>query len=316
MADYNQLKTAIAEVIRTNGNEEITGEVLQYILLEMVGALGKDYQFAGVGSAVAEIGTPDDNRAWLLKTGHYENYGDTPIDVAENEFAVVLFNGTFAVTKVPVGRLVDDALTENGTNPVEGGAIYQALKDLGDSLKGNLADLSVEADKTVILTDTAIGINVTGCTQVEASALTLKHGSSVIASGDGKTISAIDNVNESASGVITYQLVAVIGGVQRTKEVMVDVVDPVYYGAGEAYTDITTKATARKSAVGSYIIAATAGAKMFILTPAGMTIQGMRMNGIDVPLEASTGILIDGKSYLCYQSSNAYDEGNYTIEVY
>jgi hypothetical protein len=34
--NYNELKTSIAEVIRTNGNEEITGEVLQYVLLALL----------------------------------------------------------------------------------------------------------------------------------------------------------------------------------------------------------------------------------------------------------------------------------------
>ena len=59
--NYEQLKTAIAEVIRTNGNEEITGEVLQYVLIEMVSSLGKDYQFAGIGTASTEVGEPDEN---------------------------------------------------------------------------------------------------------------------------------------------------------------------------------------------------------------------------------------------------------------
>jgi hypothetical protein len=66
--DYNQLKTDIAEVIRTNGNEEITGEVLQYILLQMVSALGKNFQFAGVGTDQTVVGTPDENMAWILRS--------------------------------------------------------------------------------------------------------------------------------------------------------------------------------------------------------------------------------------------------------
>ena len=86
--DYNQLKTDIAEVIRTNGNEEITGEVLQYILLQMVSALGKNFQFAGVGTDQTVVGTPDENMAWILRSGRYQNFG-TEFTVAENEFAVV-----------------------------------------------------------------------------------------------------------------------------------------------------------------------------------------------------------------------------------
>ena len=127
--DYNQLKTDIAEVIRTNGNEEITGEVLQYILLQMVSALGKNFQFAGVGTDQTVVGTPDENMAWILRSGTYQNFG-TEFTVAENEFAVVMWNGSFSVAKVAVGRPVDDELTEGGVNPVEGGVIAAEFAQL------------------------------------------------------------------------------------------------------------------------------------------------------------------------------------------
>jgi hypothetical protein len=127
--DYNQLKTDIAEVIRTNGNEEITGEVLQYILLQMVSALGKNFQFAGVGTDQTVVGTPDENMAWILRSGRYQNFG-TEFTVAENEFAVVTWNGSFSVAKVAVGRPVDDELTAGGVNPVEGGVIAAEFAQL------------------------------------------------------------------------------------------------------------------------------------------------------------------------------------------
>ena len=127
--DYNQLKTDIAEVIRTNGNEEITGEVLQYILLQMVSALGKNFQFAGVGTDQTVVGTPDENMAWILRSGRYQNFG-TEFTVAENEFAVVMWNGSFSVAKVAVGRPVDDELTAGGVNPVEGGVIAAEFAQL------------------------------------------------------------------------------------------------------------------------------------------------------------------------------------------
>ena len=121
--NYNELKTSIAEVIRTNGNEEITGEVMQYILLEMVSSLGKDFQFAGVGTPSTQVDEPDENKAWILGAGHYTNFG-AQFDVAENQIAVAMYNGSFDVRFISVGRPVDDSITENGQNPVEGGAIY------------------------------------------------------------------------------------------------------------------------------------------------------------------------------------------------
>ena len=593
--DYNQLKTDIAAVIRTNGNEEITGEVLQYILLLMVSALGKEFQFAGVGTSATSVGDADENLAWIVKAGHYENFG-TPFDVAENEFAVVTYDGTFSVTKVPVGRLTDNALTENGTNPVEGGVIYQefeklraagylfaglatrtstppanltekifyictqggtyanfgniqvnqglnvlmfngsvwsvqiifdildtvqegedglvASKGIFDALGnkvdkvegmglsqqsysteekaklanlptalelaelfnakqnvltfdntptegsvnpvtsdgiheaiknfitnavndlvnyytksqtynktevdvliaaikqfkilavqelpqasantmgtlylvpseepgtqnikdeyitlstsegggttyywekigtteidlsnyttfddvnaaiataledyytktetdaaiaaaiGAIVDLGLETSVKVILTDTSVAITVTGTSQIAATSLTLTRGGNQVGTGSGTLVTAIDNVNVATAGTITYLLTAVVGGVTRTKEVMVDVVDAVLYGCGTAASGITTKATARKTPAGRYNFTAAAGDNFFVLVPSGMTVHGLRMNGVDIPIEAATGIVVDDKSYLCYQSSNVYDAGNYVIEVY
>ena len=120
--NYSQLKNAIVEVIRTNGNEEITGEVLQYTLLEMVSMLGKDYQFAGVGTPLTDTTERDDNVAWILGRGTYENFGN-PFTVAVDEIAVVKYDGTFTVEKIKTGVVVDSELTLAGTNPVEGGAI-------------------------------------------------------------------------------------------------------------------------------------------------------------------------------------------------
>ena len=593
--NYNQLKTDVAAVIRTNGNEEITGEVLQYILLQMIGVLGNQFQFAGVGTAETEVGTPDENKAWLVGSGHYSNFG-TAFDVAENELGVVLYNGAFVVRKVTIGRPVDSQITPNGTNPVAGGAIaaefaqlraagylfvglalpateppaerpekifyiaaeggtyanfgatvvpmglsilkwngsawvleiiwrvdsvptelsnnlvlsggvmahlqdkvdkiegmglsqnsysnhdkakldalptaqeianaldlkqdvltwdntptegstnpttsggiYEAIKnfitkavddlvnyytkgetytraqvdqmiaaikqfnilavpvlpeasaetvgtlylvpsqepgtqnvkdeyitlskseggvvtyywecigrtevDLSNyptfdqmnaaiaaalaayytsaqidtliaTLTGNLADIEVVVDKDTILTDTAVTINIVGRSQMTAESLVISRGGVTIASGTGKAVTGQENVDAPVSGTLTYLLTAVIGGVTRTKEVVVEVMDAVYYGAGTQATDITTKATARRSAEGRYSIVAAQDDYFFILVPQGMTIQGMKMSGLDIPVETPTGVIIDGLTYLCYQSSNQYDAGSYTIEVY
>ena len=594
--DYNQLKTDIAEVIRTNGNEEITGEVLQYILLQMVSALGKNFQFAGVGTDQTVVGTPDENMAWILRSGRYQNFG-TEFTVAENEFAVVTWNGSFSVAKVAVGRPVDDELTAGGVNPVEGGVvaaefaqlraagylfaglantgseppavrtekifyicaeggvytnfnaiavpqgisilkwngsawvlevlwrvddeatdnshnlvksggvkaqldgkvdkevgkglsdenytagektklndlptalelmnllslkqdnltfdnaptegssnpvtsagIHEAIKnfitkavndllyyytksetytktevdnliaaikqfnilavpvlpvpsadtmgtlylvpaedqseptnvkdeyitlskteggtttyswekigtteiDLSNyptfddmnaaiatalagyytkseidsitaELEGRLAVVSIAADKSVILTNTSSQIVLTACTGVAATILTIERGGVTVGSGTGTLLVVSETVGIPAAGVLTYTLTAVIGGVTRTKTVTVDVKDAVYFGAGQDSTDIVTKATARMTPAGRYNITAADGDYIFILVPMGMTVNGVEMSGINIPMEVPTGVIVDGVQYLCYKSSNQYDAGTYIINVY
>jgi hypothetical protein len=123
-------------------------------------------------------------------------------------------------------------------------------------------------------------------------------------------------VNIQTAGTLTYVLTAVIGGVERTQEFTIDVVDAVYYGAGTQATDITTKTTARKTPAGRYTMVAAQGDNFFVLVPSGMSIQGMRMNGLDLPVEPATGVVVDDKTYLCYKSSNAYEAGTYVVEMY
>ena len=593
--NYQNLKQTIAEVIRTNGNEEITGEVLQYILLEMVTSLGEAYQFAGVGTSETEVGTPDENKAWIIGAGNYSNFGTT-FTVAENEIGIVLYNGTFIVRKITTGRPVDSEITPDGHNPVEGGAvaaefaqlraagylfvglattateppaerpekifyicsqggtytnfgalvvpmgisflkwngsawvlevlwrvddaptelstnlvlsggvmahmqnkvdkidgmglsqnsfsnhdklkldelptaqelasaldlkqdvlhfdnqptdgsvnpvtsdgIYESIKDfitkavddlinyytksqvytktevenLIAAIKqfnilavpvlpeasaetvgtlylvpsenpgtgnvkdewitlsitegghttyywecigrteidlsnyptfdemntaiataltdyytktqidtkiaeavGKVADISIVADKEVILTNNAVTIGITARSQVTADTLTITRGGYLVATGSGKVLLATDTINTDTVGSLTYLLTAVIGGVERTTEVVVTVVDPVYYGAGATAADIQTPATAHRTPVGRYTITATADDYLFVLVPQGMSVNGMRMSGIDVPLEVPTGVIVGTKQYLCYQSSNQYDAGTYVIEVY
>ena len=47
---YDQIKESIKAVIKENGNYEITGNVLQTVLLSMVDTLGPEYQFLGIAT--------------------------------------------------------------------------------------------------------------------------------------------------------------------------------------------------------------------------------------------------------------------------
>lgn len=76
MANYATLKTAVQNVVKTNGAQEITGANLQTVLLSIINSLGADYQFAGVGTPSTSTGTPDENVFYLLGAGTYANFGN------------------------------------------------------------------------------------------------------------------------------------------------------------------------------------------------------------------------------------------------
>lgn len=78
MANYATLKAAVSEVINTNGNNEITGAILQQVLLSIINSLGADFQFAGVAKRTTNPGTPDQRVYYLAsEVGAYPNFGLT-----------------------------------------------------------------------------------------------------------------------------------------------------------------------------------------------------------------------------------------------
>lgn len=100
MANYNALKSSIQEVIRTNGDNEITGALLQQILLAIVNALGVGYQYAGLAVPATNPGTPDQNVFYLAgEPGTYSNFGFT---VGYGELAVFTYSGTWIKQSIPL----------------------------------------------------------------------------------------------------------------------------------------------------------------------------------------------------------------------
>ena len=75
MSNYANLKSAIQSVIKTNGNNEITGQLLQNELLAMITTLGYGYQFMGIANPDTVPGTPDAKVFYIAYTpGTYTNF--------------------------------------------------------------------------------------------------------------------------------------------------------------------------------------------------------------------------------------------------
>lgn len=72
---YDQLKASIAAVIKENGSNSITGNILQNILLTIVTSLSANRTYAGVAISTTNPGTPDANVFYLAnKKGVYSNF--------------------------------------------------------------------------------------------------------------------------------------------------------------------------------------------------------------------------------------------------
>ena len=75
MGNYEQLKQAIADVIKTNGNQEITGAIMQNVLNTIVSTVGANRTFVGIANKNTNPGTPDGNVFYIAYTaGNYVNF--------------------------------------------------------------------------------------------------------------------------------------------------------------------------------------------------------------------------------------------------
>lgn len=82
---YDQIKESIKDVIKENGNYEITGNVLQAVLLSMVDTLGPEYQFLGIATKSTVPVVVEGNSFYITtEVGTYTNFknsGNTAITV-------------------------------------------------------------------------------------------------------------------------------------------------------------------------------------------------------------------------------------------
>lgn len=94
---YEQIKESIKAVIKENGNYEITGNVLQTVLLSMVDTLGPEYQFLGIATKSTVPVVVEGNSFYITtEVGTYtkfKNSGNTTITV--NQLGILTStNGT------------------------------------------------------------------------------------------------------------------------------------------------------------------------------------------------------------------------------
>lgn len=113
MANYQDLKDAIKDVIKTNGNQEITGQVLQSVLLSIINTIGINYAYAGIATPITNPGMPDQNVFYIAtKKGTYPNFsgltikdGDIAILKNTNNSWSVEYVGLSGIRKVALSDL-------------------------------------------------------------------------------------------------------------------------------------------------------------------------------------------------------------------
>lgn len=112
MGGYTKLKAAIAAAIKANGNNEITGAIMQVVLNTIVSTVGANRTFVGIANENTNPGTPDSNVFYIAyKAGNYVNFqsGASNLTVKPGELAI-LYNGTNNWDKFVIGMSSDGVI--------------------------------------------------------------------------------------------------------------------------------------------------------------------------------------------------------------
>lgn len=112
MGGYTKLKAAIAAAIKANGNNEITGAIMQVVLNTIVSIVGANRTFVGIANENTNPGTPDSNVFYIAyKAGNYVNFqsGASNLTVKPGELAI-LYNGTNNWDKFVIGMSSDGVI--------------------------------------------------------------------------------------------------------------------------------------------------------------------------------------------------------------
>lgn len=144
MGNYEELKAAVASVIKTNGNQEITGQVLQNTLTTLISQVGANATFAGIATPDTAPGTPDQNVFYIAgQSGVYANFGG--YEVTKNAVAFNNVGGNWVATELNLlsSDFGDSAVYDmaySGYLPVDLGHIYSYESGTGHYVAHNLWD--------------------------------------------------------------------------------------------------------------------------------------------------------------------------------
>ena len=199
MSYWSNLKKAIADVIKANNNQEITGPMLQNVLLNIITSIGENATFAGVAYKNTNPGMSGGPRFWIAaEPGIYPNFGS--VEVPENAIGIISTSNSKSASYYANDiKRPGEALMDNGSvmqNADFTSLVFHAIADdpvqLPPASSVGANELSVKILKPDGSVDISVGI-VHGNTfvapatgNVWAEYYKLKTGSSIVFKDDAK----------------------------------------------------------------------------------------------------------------------------------
>jgi hypothetical protein len=101
MANWSTLKAAIAQIIKTNNNQEITGANMQSVLNNIIDNVGENATYAGIATPSTNPGVPDGNVFYIAsEAGTYSNFNNLVLDAGN--IGIFVYKSSWKLDKIPV----------------------------------------------------------------------------------------------------------------------------------------------------------------------------------------------------------------------
>ena len=153
MSKWSTLKAAIANVIKTNGTQAITGSVLQNVLNNIVSSLGENYQFVGIATTLTNPGTPDGNVFYLAGEGIYTNFSNLVIDTGQ--LGILIWNGSWSKQTLEIGAGSGNMILEWNTD------VATTRKQVLSKYRKSLLQISYKSADGDVINEQYIGTSTT-----------------------------------------------------------------------------------------------------------------------------------------------------------
>lgn len=147
MANYDDLITSIDAVIKSNNRREITGQILQNTLNQMVSSLGENYQLAGVATPTTNPHDPDQNVFYIASEAGVYSYFDN-IQVSDGLTLLMWKNGHWTAETIDI--VTKDWLNANYVTKAYFSQLFKAYDEDGFEIVPNDTQSIVDNIKAMV----------------------------------------------------------------------------------------------------------------------------------------------------------------------
>jgi hypothetical protein len=222
MANYSNLINSIKAVVKQNGTNDITGQLMQDVLVTMINTIGRYAAFAGTAMPSTNPNNPDQTVYYFTSIpGTYVNFGGI---VVPPDRLVALHNieGVWQMLVVATfgnGSLVpiDPALDPNSVNPVENRAVYAECQ----AIRALIADIPTAQPITSTWLNTTQATAITGETYVGKTILNFS--ATIIAGLDAIIVTGAKEVGTAGSGKLYVYGTGLTGGANTVEQIIYEV---------------------------------------------------------------------------------------------